>query len=235
MYCTERSLVKHVGSTLHVSPLRCRCWRCDHCAPRRAKELRWQARNGAPTIFLTLTIRAGRFASPDAQARELKTGWTLLRQYLCRRLGWKSIPFLAVVEKHKNGWPHLHVLLRCTFIHHKLIRAWWVERFDSPMIFITRLHDARQAAVYVTKYLAKSPEAFLGCKRYWASRDYKLPDKDRPDFQHDDDVWFEALTLTPIGMARLALTEGATVTFDGPRIRIDHWSSTDRCRIGLQA
>jgi len=158
----------------------------------------------------------------------------MLRQYLCRTLGWKSIPFLAVIEKHKSGWPHMHVLLRSTFIHHELIRRWWVARFASPMVFITRLHDQRRAAVYVTKYLAKSPEAFDGCKRYWASRDYKLADPDAVDFEHGDDVWFEALTCTPAGLAKAALACGATVTLDGARWRIVGWSSTDRRTWGLQ-
>lgn len=147
----------------------------------------------------------------------------MLRQYLCRTLGWKSIPFLAVIEKHKSGWPHMHLLLRCTFIHHKLIRDWWVERFNSPQVIIKRLHDPREAAIYVTKYLAKAPTAFEGCKRYWSSRDYVLAKNKLQKREYQDDVWFEAVTVTPLGLANAALGCGATVTFDGPRILITDW------------
>jgi len=234
LLCTERSLVKHSGNTLTVSPLRCRCWSCAHCAPRRAKELRWQARDGKPTIFLTLTIKSGLFATPDRQAVELAKGWRMLRQYLMRTLGWKSLPFLCVIEKHKSGWPHMHLLLRCTYIDHKLIRRWWVSRFQSHAVFINRLHDQRRAAIYITKYLAKAPTAFEGCKRYWRSRDYVLP-KDEPErAEHPDDVFFEAITCTPLGLARAALGCGASVTFDGPKIRITGWSLRERRCFGLQ-
>lgn len=233
MLCTERTLVKHSGQAIGLSPLRCRCWTCEHCGPRRAKELRWAARNGKPTIFLTLTIRRGRYATPDRQAVEMAKGWRMLRQYLMRTLGWKSLPFLVVFEKHKSGWPHMHLLLRCTFIHHELIRRWWVERFDSPMIMIKRLHDPREASIYVTKYVAKDPTVFEGCKRYWSSRDWKLADPDREKFEHPEDVWFEAVTCTPTGLAWGALHDGARVTYDGRTWLITEWSASSRRSWGL--
>lgn len=233
MLCTERSLVKHEGGTLTARPLRCRCWSCDHCAPRRAKELRWQARDGKPTIFLTLTIRQGRFASPAAQAVELAKGWRMLRQYLMRQLDWKKLPFLCVIEKHKSGWPHMHLLLRCTYISHKLIRDWWIERFDSPVIWINRLTSEARAAHYVTKYLAKAPEVFEGCKRYWSSQDYRLPKTEDPAPPQGEDVYWTTSTSRPGVLAAMALHDGATVTFDGTKVIIHQWPSDLRAVWGV--
>lgn len=234
MLCTERSLVKTDGGHLTVSPLRCKCWHCDYCAPQRRRELRRDALKGKPTIFLTLTIRQGRYATPDLQAQALRDGWRMLRQYLCRTLGWKKLPFLAVVEKHKSGWPHLHILIRSTFISHKLIRDWWTAREDSPVIWINRLHNPRKAAKYVTKYMSKDPTAFDGCKRYWRSQDYKLPDPANDNEPPEDGAYWQALSVTPNGLARAALADGARCTWHGSRIYITHWSLPDRRRIGLE-
>lgn len=234
MLCTERSLVKHQGSTLSVTPLRCRCWSCEHCAPWRAKGLRREAMQGSPTIFLTLTIRTGRYATPDRQAVELAKGWRMLRQHLCRVLNRKSIPFMAVIERHKSGWPHMHLLLRTEYISHKLIRDWWEARFASHVIWINRLTSEKRAAAYVTKYLAKAPTAFEGCKRYWSSRDYRLAKADLDKAPPEDDVWYEALTVTPTGLAWAAVHSGARVTFDGRRWLIEHWDAVERRRWGLR-
>ena len=230
MLCHERSLVKHRGTTLTVHPLRCRCWSCEYCGPRRAKELRWKARDGQPTIMLTLTIRAGRYPTPDRQAVELAKGWRMLRQYLMRALGWKNLPFLIVFERHKSGWPHAHLLLRCTYINHKLIRDWWAARFDSPRVWISRLHDQRRAALYVSKYLAKAPTCFEGCKRYWCSQDWKIakPASDAP--APDDTEWWEARSEAPLSIARQALLDGAKVTFDGLKLLIEWWDPMERER-----
>lgn len=234
MLCTERSLVKHEGQALTCTPLRCKCWSCDHCAPNRRRDLKWKARNAAPTIFLTLTVKRGLYPTPEAQAAAMATGWRMLRQYLCRLLDRKAIPFLAIVEKHKSGWPHLHILLRTKYIDHRLIREWWVGRFNSPQIWIEQVDDQRKAAVYVSKYLAKHPERFEGCKRYWCSQDWDLAKNKVPKVEHEADVWFEAVTSRPISLARMAFYDGATVKFEGDKIVITRWAWDARSKWGLR-
>lgn len=232
-YCTERSLVKHQSHAITVSTLRCRSWGCAYCAPERVKALKAIANQGQPKIFLTLTIRKSRFPTPDAQARELARGWRMLRQWLCRKLSRKSIPFMAVIEKHKSGWPHLHLLLSTNYIHHDLIRKWWVARFDSPMVFISRLHNPKRAAKYVTKYLSKAPEKFEGVKRYWRSKDYKPPSPEDRRPEHTDDTWWEAISWRPLAMVEAATIDGARVEFRDGRWIITKWWQKDRARWGV--
>lgn len=228
MLCTEQSLVKHEGTHLTVRPLRCRCWQCEHCAPERRRDLKWKARNGRPTKFLTLTIRKGQFATPALQAAEMAKGWRMLRQYLCRLLDRKSIPFLAIIEKHKSGWPHLHLLLRTGWIDHRLIREWWQGRFNSPMIWIEEVESEVKAAVYVSKYVAKHPERYEGAKRYWCSKDWDPPKGKEESNAIDESVWFEVLTSTPRAVMRMAWIDGASFGWEGNVLHIWGWSPDER-------
>lgn len=229
-FCTDLSLVKDYAGFKTVATLRCKRWSCPECGPRRCRDLQWRARNAAPSIFLTLTIRKGRAANPDAQARDMVEGWRMLRQYLMRWYGWKKLPFLAVVEKHKSGWPHLHVLIRSKYIDHHLIRDWWNARFDSPRIWIEAVTDQKKAAVYVSKYLAKSPWAFEGCKRYWASHDFDIS-KPQPYVSPDDGLYVSYLLRgVPTAIVRMALLDGAEVTYDQGKWTIRRWSNIEAHR-----
>ena len=234
MLCTERTLVKHQANTLTLSPLRCRCWTCDHCGPRRAKDLRRLALRGDPTTFLTLTIRKGRFPTPDAQAVELAKGWRMLRQYLMRFYGLKALPFLIVIEKHKSGWPHAHILLRAPYLDHNVIRNWWAARFDSRIIDIRQVKDQHQAAKYVTDYLSKGPHAYAGTKRYWRSQDYELRPDEFKATEYDETVWWTTVDVRPITVATMALNDGARGTYFKGKWLIARWDHRERSKWGVE-
>jgi hypothetical protein len=231
--CTEQSLVKHEGQGITVRPLRCKCWGCDHCKHQRKRDLFFKALRGDPRIFLTLTMRKGQYNSPDEQAEAFVVGWRMLRQFLCRQLGRKKIDFIAIFEKHKSGWPHLHILLRGGYIDHRIIRGWWKSRFNSIHINIKLARNGNQAAHYVTKYVSDDPAVFGTLKRYWSSQGWekKRPDSGRPVY--GEDVWFERYGMHPMNMARVALSDGARVTFKGDSIIIERWSGPDERMWGV--
>ena len=56
-------------------------------------------------ISLTVSHRLG---SPEECLRLLVNGWTKLRKVLHKRFG--TIDFFRVLEPHKSGWPHMHIL-----------------------------------------------------------------------------------------------------------------------------
>jgi hypothetical protein len=178
-------------------------------------------------------MREGYAKTPDQQAEEFVVGWRLLRQFLCRKLGRKTITFLAVFENHESGWPHLHILLRGGYIDHRVIRAWWEERFQSHHIDIRLAKNPRQRASYVSKYVAKAPQGFGHCKRYWCSQDWDKKKNDAPKPERDEYEWWEAITTRPISMARMAFEDGARVTFRGDEIVIAGWLAPDRLRWGI--
>lgn len=232
MLCTERSLVKHEGETLTVRPLRCKCWRCEHCVKAKKRDLYFKALKGQPTAFLTLTIRKGEVGGPQEQAEALVEGWRMLRQFLTRRLGWDKITFLAVFEHHKSGYPHLHILLRASYIDHRLIRRWWQSRFNSFEIDIRKAENPARRASYITKYVTKAPKGFGHLKRYWCSQDWDPPRAEKPEDEHPEFTWWERREINPNEIARLALEAGATCTVWRDGWVIERWSRTARSEWG---
>lgn len=229
-FCTDLSIVRSYGGYKTVASLKCKRWSCPDCGPRRARDLRWRARRAEPTIFLTLTIRQGVYPTPEATARELVEGWRMLRQYLCRLLDRKSIPFLAVIEKHKSGWPHLHLLLRTKYIDRRLILEWWKARNNSFIIDIEQVRDKALVGAYVSKYVAKQPHQYEGCKRYWSSHDFDLS-KPEPFVPADEGLYVqEIIAGNPWKIVRMALLDGATVNFDGDKWTVFHWTDRERRR-----
>lgn len=168
--CGKQTIWGHIGNQLTAYRARCKSWKCAHCAPIRAKRLRRYARSGNPTTFLTLTARYGNAKTADQAAQRLVVCFRLLRQQLKRDGYAETIEFLAVFERTKRGWPHLHILMRAPYLPQERISELMAKWNDSPIIDIKQVTDSRRAVAYVTKYVAKRPDKFDGAKRYWASR-----------------------------------------------------------------
>lgn len=169
----------------------------------------------------------------DEQAQLLVAHFRMLRQYLMRKLKRRSPTFLAVVEAHESGSPHLHVLLRSGFIHRRLIKEWWEKRTGSFIVDIRIVKSRRQAASYVTKYISKNPARYEHVKRYWCSQDWDPPKKDEQRSTNDEFAWWESISINPLGIARMAYGDGATLKWEGERLVINGWHQLDRNRWGV--
>ena len=178
MFCRDRSIVKVEQGVITVAPLRCRCWSCEDCRPDRTRRLIHEARAGKPTLFITLTSRKRSDRSPSWAARELVKCWRLIRRRYAKAHGNGSIPFLAVFEETKLGWPHLHIVARCAWLDQRWLSAQMAELHDSPVVDVRRVDGLRKVAAYVAKYIGKNPMSFDGVKRYWRSLDFLDPDLD---------------------------------------------------------
>lgn len=183
-YCGEQVAVKNENRTLIAVSLKCRSWGCENCQDQRKKQLIAQGMGGAPNIFLTLTYRIRKDKTPDQAALELSRAWRLVRLRLMRKFKWTKLPFLAVVEKTINGWPHLHIMIRSRYIPFQLIRDWMSELIDSPHIWIEKIDNKARVAGYVAKYCGKATQKFDTAKRYWQSRDYDLREAPEPKDKH---------------------------------------------------
>lgn len=173
-YCRNWTVVKRRSHRIDLHPLKCRCWTCDECAPDRKRRLVAEVSGGQPNRFITLTSRRREGLSPDAAARELSHAWRNAAKRLARKLGVGKIEFLAVFEETKLGWPHLHITYRGPWIDQRWLSATMGELIDSPVVHIRAVDNPGRAGGYVAKYIAKSPQRFEGCKRYWKSRGYEL-------------------------------------------------------------
>jgi hypothetical protein len=165
----------------------CRSWTCEYCAPIRARQLMRDAINGEPNKFITLTWRAGHNEwGPDQAARHLVHAWRMTVQRGKREGIFTDIQYIAVFEKHQNGFPHLHILARCNFIAQAWLSKALEDYANAPRVDIRKIKGKKRAAFYIAKYTAKAPEKFHGCKRYWRTLGYDLSEgkADRPLHDH---------------------------------------------------
>lgn len=94
-----------------------------------------------------------------------------------RRYKWRKLPFLAVFEATKLGWPHLHILLRSGFIEQRWLSEQMADLIQSPIVDIRLARSPQQIASYCAKYVGKDTGKFGTSKRYWQSQDYDLRPK----------------------------------------------------------
>lgn len=172
-YCGEQSAVKFENGGRLVVALKCRAWTCPDCRPYRKNRMMAEACGGMPNTLITLTSRNNSKETPSDAAKALAHAWRLLRLRIMRRYGRKNLPFYAVFEKTKRGWPHLHILARTGWISQRFMSVVMAELINSPIVDIRRIDDQGRVAGYVSKYITKDPHRFDRSKRYWRSQDYE--------------------------------------------------------------
>lgn len=169
------------------------CRKCDNCLRRRAAHWRLRSyaeyQNAARTWFGSLTLSPEQHSrvTMACQAYALKNGddfdaMSPDRQFAMRhkcinreitlylkrvrKYSGADIRFVCVVEAHKSGLPHYHILIHesnpANPVRHALLKEQWRVGFSD-----FKLVTSKAAAGYVTKYLSKSSMA-----RVRASLDY---------------------------------------------------------------
>ncbi|WP_211222053.1 rolling circle replication-associated protein [Nocardioides halotolerans] len=108
--------------------------------------------------FGTLTYRGEGVHDPTQVRRDVAGFFRSLRS----ALGGRPLPYVWVPEWHKTDHGlHLHFALG-QYVNYRLIRATWGHGFSSIKrlcdlpVGATSLHEARQAAGYLAKYVTKS-------------------------------------------------------------------------------
>lgn len=191
MLCSEASLVNASDIQGHAVSLKCKRWSCPICAPLNRKQVIRKGRQGKPNAFLTLTCNPHGYECPDDAARDLKHAWVVLRRRIEKRYARKNIPFLAVFERTKRGWPHLHLLIRAPWLDQKWLSDQMADLINAPIVDIRKIDDEGRAARYVTKYVGKDPHVFEGCKRWWRSHNYDLGEDERSPLVTYGSRWVE--------------------------------------------
>lgn len=147
-----------------------RCRKCQMCL--EAKRHHWRFRAMAEcakaprTWFATLTLRPavwdGLMLAGQRSAREgtspRDSGLRMLMEELTRwlkrlRKSLKAnLRYLASVEWHKSGVPHIHLLLHCSEnVTYREVRGRWTFGFEHYQL----IRNSAVGAKYVTKYLVK--------------------------------------------------------------------------------
>lgn len=101
-----------------------------------------------------------------------------------------ALPYFAVVERHRSGRPHLHVLLRCGYIPQRWLSRQMMRLAQSPICDIRKVASTKQAAAYVAKYIGKAPARFGSSRAYWYSRTWAPAAPAAPEEQPQQKQWF---------------------------------------------
>ena len=103
----------------------CKRWGCQYCATRKVRRLAWLTHNAEPNRLMTLTIRSDTEKSPkevwDLTAPQVPELIRIIR----KRRG--DCEYLRVLELHKTGYPHYHLLMRAPFLPQAELLKWWRE------------------------------------------------------------------------------------------------------------
>jgi len=167
--------VSLIDGRRRYSRVDCKTWGCPRCGQRRAKHYRRAIRDAAVSNglsrFLTLTLDPKKVEGDPI--KYLRETFSKFRVYLGRRF--KRAPkYIAVVELHKNGMPHLHVLID-RYIEQAWIKNAWQSIGGGCMVDI-RYTDVHRIAHYVAKYLTKEMllSAPAGTRRITCSQQIRL-------------------------------------------------------------
>ncbi len=132
--------------TSDLLPLPCNTWGCSVCGPAKAHRLGVLAASARPERFVTLSK-----VGPDLEtvSRRLIT----LSQSL-RRAG-HTWEYLAVPEVHQNGFWHLHVLQKGSFLPQRELSRRAASAGMGRVVWIERVQGQEQVSNYLCKYLTK--------------------------------------------------------------------------------
>jgi len=156
----------------------CKCWSCCYCGPRKAKRYKYLigqiAEREQLRRFLTLTLDPSKIKGNSA--RYLRAVFNKFRLYLCRRFG-VAVKYIAVLEFHKSGIAHLHLVID-RYIRWTWIKKSW-SRLGGGTVVNIKYVDVHRISRYLSKYLTK--ELLLSApkrsRRVTTSRSIRLIEK----------------------------------------------------------
>lgn len=174
--CSSPMVMLSGGGDVSLCPIRCRDRLCPLCALRRAREAAEKYGVAVATMDSArhLVLTAPAIDAPLAeQLRGMQDAMKRLRQHRV----WKQrvdggLYTIEVTFNARSGqWhPHLHVIIDGEYFpHHELMDAWrqalstcdlWsdLQPGDRVIVNISAVHNRKQLARYIAKYIAKPAE-----------------------------------------------------------------------------
>ncbi len=170
-----------------VGPISCKRWRCPTCGPRNARILKRRLSNLDTNRFVTLTYKLGPDETPQEAATNIKAAWVKLHKRILRRLNQTDVKYVLVIEWTQLNSPHLHCLLKSSFLPQRWLSRNWRECSGAPIVDVRRIRSAASAAAYLAKYLSKTADGVPRIHRYSASHGF-LPPKLPHTYEPDDEI-----------------------------------------------
>jgi hypothetical protein len=133
----------------------CQSYRCRRCRNPKLKKVRARIAQIATEYKLqrmaTLTLDPKRIPKGKSTDRYLRECWRKMRVSLAREFG-ESIAFVGVLEFHKSGVAHLHLLIGQYIRQSWLSNAW--ASIGGGRIVDIRYVDVHRVSAYLSVYLA---------------------------------------------------------------------------------
>ena len=194
-----------VGTGTHAvahSRLHCKSYGCGRCGPRKRRRLGHRlaelAREHKLYRMATLTLDPKLIpAGEDSITYVRGVVWRKMRVYLARRLR-RRVAYIAVLELHKSGIAHLHVLLDA-FIPWQWLKTSW-SALGGGRICRLQYVGVRNVAAYLSKYLSEEQKLPAGVRRVTTSRGLMLWPEAHRKVRPDDVNW--TLVRAPINCFR---------------------------------
>jgi len=171
--CANPMIILRESGKVSLCPIRCRDRLCPLCALRRAREAatKYGAAVAAMGAARHLVLTAPSVAAPlREQLKEMGEALKRLRsQHAWKRRVCGGLYTIEITRNEQTGlWhPHLHVIIDGGYFPHaELCEAWrlalrsgntWsnLKSEDSVIVHISAVHDRKQLARYIAKYIAK--------------------------------------------------------------------------------
>jgi hypothetical protein len=133
----------------------CQSYRCRRCRNPKLKKVRARIAQIATehklTRMATLTLDPKKIPKGKKTDRYLRECWNEMRVSLARKFG-KALPFVGVLEFHKSGVAHLHLLVGQYISQGWLSEAW--QGIGGGRIVDIRYVDVHRVSAYLSVYLA---------------------------------------------------------------------------------
>lgn len=150
------------------------------------------ANAGDPQRLISLSCDPTRFRDPDEARKSLQQGFTELVRRVRRK--WGPMEYIRTWELHKNGFPHLHVIQRGSYIPQSWLSETWDEVGGGPIVDIRKISNPTKTTKYVLKYLSKGlsklAEQWPRLRLIVKSKNWVLhPEKTTPKPLDENVVW----------------------------------------------
>lgn len=145
---------------VRIVPMRCRKWSCPHCSTIKLQHAQAQARAGHPERHIVLTLSKDSPADQAEAVAYINRCFGRLVAAIRKEFG--AFEYMRVLELHKSGRPHLHILSRGTYIPWKWLSRTWQRLSGAWMTHIHHIDRTSNAVNELTKYLAKTAVQLQG-------------------------------------------------------------------------
>ncbi len=155
-YCKSQAVIYDIpnssGGTIVHKPNNCNSWDCESCRKKKAFSLKSRIQAGIVKQswrLLTLTLDPKTISLADS-LRRLSHLWDIFSKAL--RRNYPDLKYIKVIEFHKSGYPHLHIIFN-KYIPKAQISKLWVSRGGGEIIDIKQI-KTKQIANYISGYLS---------------------------------------------------------------------------------